>query len=345
MDVGTVSVIAPVYNGGASWGRCLDALAAANPAPYEVIVVDDGSNDDSREQAAARGFTVLQTDKARSGPAAARNLGAHRARGEILFFVDADVMIPPDAIGCIVDGFQDSRVSAIFGSYDDAPSESAFVSQYKNLMHHYVHQTSQSAASSFWAGCGAIRKHVFEQMGGFSAAYLQPSIEDIELGYRLRRANYRIYLMKELQVTHLKRWTFRSLLATDVLNRAVPWARLILRERELPADLNLKLSDRLSTLLCFLLVAAPVGLLLSPLTLLVFPLLIASLVALNFDLYRFFYNKRGLWFCLRAVPLHWFYYLYSGAAFGVVLLLTVGQSLAGIFSVFSIPRPETKLPR
>jgi GT2 family glycosyltransferase len=344
MNTGTVSVIAPVHNGGAAWERCLDALAAAKPAPDEVIVVDDGSDDNSREQAAARGFTVLQTEKARSGPAVARNLGALRARGEILFFVDADVMIPPNAVGCVAEAFQDAQVSAIFGSYDDAPSESAFVSQYKNLLHHYVHQTSQSAASSFWAGCGAIRTEVFRQIGGFSSAYMRPSIEDIELGYRLRRANYRIYLMKDLQVTHLKRWTFRSLLVTDVFNRAIPWARLIMRERDLPADLNLQLSHRLSTLLCFLLVAAPVGLCFSPFALLLFPLLMATLLALNFGLYRLFYSKRGLWFSVRAVPLHWVYYFYSGAAFGLVLLLTIGQSIVTTFSLFSTRRAQTNLP-
>ena len=90
-----VSLLVPVYNGGANWARALEALAALEPAPYEIIVIDDGSTDDSKQLAQVRGFTVAETAAPRSGPAIARNLGAERARGEILFFVDADVLVPP----------------------------------------------------------------------------------------------------------------------------------------------------------------------------------------------------------------------------------------------------------
>ncbi len=75
------------------------------------------------------------------GPARARNLGASQARGEILLFVDADVTIPPGAIGQVVKVFKrEPGIAALFGSYDDEPAESNFLSQYRNLLHHYVHQ-------------------------------------------------------------------------------------------------------------------------------------------------------------------------------------------------------------
>ncbi len=86
----------------------------------------------------------------------------------------------------VLDENQD--VSAVFGSYDDEPAERNFLSQYKNLLHHFVHQEGATDAGTFWAGCGAIRKDMFASVNGFnSEKYPYPSIEDIELGIRLKR--------------------------------------------------------------------------------------------------------------------------------------------------------------
>src|SRR3989442_4923268 len=114
------------------------------------------------------------------------------------------------------------------------------VSRYRNLLHHFVHQRGKPDASTFWAGCGAIRRHTFEEVRGFDAArFPRPSIEDIELGYRLRAAGHRIRLDPRLQGTHLKRWTLGSILRTDIAQRALPWSRLILKSGQAPPALNL----------------------------------------------------------------------------------------------------------
>ncbi len=300
--------------------RALDALAALAPAPGEILVVDDGSTDSSAQAARARGFSVICTDQPRRGPAHARNLGAAHARGEILFFVDADVLVYPDALARLGAVFADPNVAALYGSYDDAPADPGFLSQYKNLLHHYVHQTSREQATSFWAGCGAVRSVAFCRVGGFATASTRPSIEDIELGYRLRREGMQIRLVKDLYVKHLKRWSWASLLTSDIRDRALPWAELLVRTRELPADLNLQPAHRLSAVLCWVLLALGVGGVFLPSLWLAAALVVLALLALNRDLYRFFYVRRGLWFTLRAIPLHWFYYLYSSAVFGWVLV-------------------------
>ena len=144
-----ISVIVPVYNGGAQWRRALDSLLQLAPHPLELVVVDDGSTDGSGEYAQARGARLLQTPRPRSGPAVARNLGAARANGEILWFIDSDVMVYPESLSLVASAFDEPQVSAIFGSYDDSPRNERFLSQYRNLLHHYVHQTSNSDASSF----------------------------------------------------------------------------------------------------------------------------------------------------------------------------------------------------
>jgi hypothetical protein len=126
------------------------------------------------------------------------------------------------------------------------------VSQFKNLFHHFVHQHSNEEASTFWSGCGAVRRQAFLEAGGFDAVrYDRPCIEDIELGYRLREAGHRIRLLKNIQVKHLKRWSLRDMVRTDVFDRGVPWTILLLEKKQLPNDLNLQLTQRLSGMLSY----------------------------------------------------------------------------------------------
>lgn len=324
----SLSVIVPVRDGAAAFQRCLAALAAARRPDHELIVVDDGSRDESRAWAAAAGARVLTTPRPGSGPAAARNLGAAQAAGALLFFCDADVEIRPDTLTHVVTALAaDPGLAALFGSYDDAPGDPGFISQYKNLMHHYVHQHAREQASTFWSGCGAIRRAAFVRCGGFSARYGFPSIEDIELGVRLTSAGERVRLDKTLQVKHLKRWTLAGLLRSDILARGVPWTRLILRQGRAPNDLNLSRASRWS-------VALAAGGLLAlglsgrwPAAGAGAGLAALLLLWLNREVYRFFAAKRGLVFMLGAIALHWLYYLYNSLALALGLALHLRDQL------------------
>ncbi len=246
-----ISVIIPVHNGGESLAHCLAAVSASDYSRYECLVVDDGSTDDSAEVAGRFATRVIELAHGPFGPAYARNRGAESARGDILLFIDADVMIRPDTLTKVLKRFDDRpHLAAVFGSYDDAPTGTGFLTQYKNLVHHCVHQQGREQASTFWSGCGAIQRSVFLQMDGFDEKrYTRPSIEDIDLGYRLRANGYSIMLDKEVQVTHLKQWSLRGLIQSDVVGRALPWTRLILEAKQLPDDLNLQTSQRVSALL------------------------------------------------------------------------------------------------
>ena len=128
----------------------------------QVILVDDGSSDESAGWAASAGATVIKTSAPGSGPAFARNLAAGQATGDLLFFCDADVQIRPGTLKHIQRVFTaDPDLSALFGSYDDQPGDPGFLSQYRNLFHHYVHQNASEEASTFWSGCGIIRRDAF----------------------------------------------------------------------------------------------------------------------------------------------------------------------------------------
>ena len=313
-----VSVIMPVYNGAEHLPKSLPALLALAGAKCEIIVVNDSSTDDSVALAKKYGARVIETLH-RQGPAAARNLGARYAQGEILFFVDADVVVKPCALNRLRAAFgQRPDVAAVFGSYDAAPAAPNFVSQYKNLAHHFFHQQNAGEAATFWAGCGAVRREAFVAVGGFDAEqFPAPAVEDIELGYRLRAAGWRIWLDKDLQAQHLKCWTAFSLVQTDIAQRAWPWARLLLQRATLPNELNVSRRQQFSAVLV---VSA---LFILPLSLfrwhwLAPPLLLTlAALALNYDFYRFFVGARGWWFALRVVPLHLLYFLYSSAVFAL----------------------------
>ena len=251
-----LSVIIPVHNSAAHLERCLSNLAQSEFTDYECIVVDDGSTDGSAEVAERHGVRVVRTPK-KSGPAAARNRGMQEAAGEILYFFDSDVCIKPDTLGRVVERFEaEPDIDALIGSYDDEPGEPDFLSQYRNLFHHWIHQGASENATTFWSGCGAIRKQALLEYRGFDENYRRPSIEDIELGYRMKADGRSIRLDKQLRVKHLKRWSFWQILRTDVFDRGIPWTELILRYPHVPAALNITLDQRLNVVLAHLLAIA-----------------------------------------------------------------------------------------
>ncbi|MGB3295622.1 MAG: glycosyltransferase [Phormidesmis sp.] len=322
-----ISIVIPVHNGGVSFRKCLASIRQwGNRA--EVIVVADGESDGSWKLAQQQGAKVILLAES-GGPAKARNLGAKSASSDIVFFVDADVEIHPATVQRVIQAFQQDReLAALIGSYDDSPGDGEFLSQYKNLFHHYTHQDACEEASTFWGACGAIRRDVFLSVGGFDEGYRRPCIEDIELGYRLRHEGYKIRLCKDIQVKHLKRWTTFSLLRAEVFYRALPWMALLLKIRqrdpqqyqEFSSDLNLRWSSRASVILvyglCLGLVIAPWW----PPLLAISGLIGLTLFAINMPVYQFFYRKRGFLFALRVLPWHWLYYFYSGLAFAIGVL-------------------------
>jgi glycosyltransferase involved in cell wall biosynthesis len=311
-----LSIIIPVYNNPQDLRECLSALIASSCPGSEIIVVDDASTDDTLSVAAQMCARVLHLAN-NSGPAAARNYGAHHAQGDILFFVDADVVIAPRAVRRVVELFAEHPgLAAVFGSYDAQPRAKGVVSQYRNLLHHFVHQNGSPETSTFWAGCGAIRRSVFQELGGFDAKrFPRSSIEDIELGYRLRQAGHRILLDKALQGTHLKRWTLWSVIRTDVLHRAIPWSHLILESKKVPDDLNLKGGQRLSVALVGL---ACIFLLLAVFRfelIVLWAVTLLGVIIINRELFMFLFRQHGIFFATLCIPLHLLHYFYSGLSY------------------------------
>lgn len=322
-----LSVIIPAHNAANTLDACLGAVLDSS-TPIQVIVVDDGSTDATAQIAEKRRVTLTdrsaQTDASPTGSqyqivrlnpnrgaAAARNAGARVADAPILFFLDADILMDRGTARRILDEFQhDPALAALFGSYQKETGPQNFFSVYKNLLHHYTHQNAQVEAATFCGGFGAIRRKVFCALGGFDEAYL--ALEDIELGYRIHRAGYPILLVKDLQFTHLKKYTLVSLVHSDMFHRAIPWTRLMLDRRIFRNDLNTRSNNLASVVVVFLLLGAPLWVWFVPLGFVLAAALAVLFVLLNLDFIRFVTRERGWWFGVRATGMTWFNYMYSG---------------------------------
>ena len=321
-----ISLIMPTVDWGPTFALCLQAAWSGLGADDEMLVVFDGFPADPPGWLVNSGASLLSTGR-RQGPAAARNLAAAQAKGELLVCVDADVQIHSDALRLIRRHFDaDPGLTAVFGSYDDHPAAAGLVSRFRNLLHHHTHRSNPGPATTFWAGLGAVRREAFQAAGGFNAsAYGCPSIEDIELGLRLSDRGCRILLDPSIQGTHRKRWTLQSMLITDIRPRAIPWSRLLVERRELPATLNLTLSARLSAAASLIVLAsAPVSLLCPGLRLwavAVFSGGLALLLALNYSFYRLLLRRTGWLAASIGVLLHMLYLTSASITFILVQVI------------------------
>ncbi|MGQ0642263.1 MAG: glycosyltransferase [Gemmatimonadaceae bacterium] len=328
------SVVVPAHGAARYLPETLGALLASD-APrdkWELIVVDDGSLDETAAVAGRFADTVIRLPGPPHGPAYARNRGFEVARGPVVAFFDADVVVHSDTLRRLLEvlaGRPDA--GAVFGAYDTKPRASGLVSQYRNLIHHYVHVRGAGEVDTFWAGAGAVRRDAFEEAGMYDEwHYARPQIEDIELGARIRSLGKVILLAPEIQVTHLKKWSLGNVVRTDLRDRGIPWARLLAqRGATLSAKtLNLRWTERLNTALVWLaailfVVAAFRGsawLALGALALLL-PVLL-----LNWHLWSYMARLRGVAFAMAIIPLHLMYYALNAVSFvfGLVLHQTVG---------------------
>ena len=195
-----ISVIIPAKDAAETIEECLQAtLAQENLADdYEIIVVDDGSADSTAEIAERLGVRVIRQENA--GPAAARNAGAHAARGEILAFTDADCAPSPDWLYQITRPFHDPEIVGAKGTYLTRQRSivARFVQQEYGFK--YLHMSRQESIDFIDTYSAAYRRDVFFENEGFEAAL--PMAEDIEFSFRLARKGYRLVFVPEAVVYH-----------------------------------------------------------------------------------------------------------------------------------------------
>jgi glycosyltransferase involved in cell wall biosynthesis len=311
-----ISVVMPVYNGERTLPQSLAPLHSLllDREILELIVVDDGSRDASAWVAEEAGARVVPSG-GRLGPAGARNVGAAAAQGNVLWFVDADVVVHPDGAQVLKDALERTGAAAVLGTYDEFPAATNFLSQYRNLAHRHHHVRAERSSETFFAGCGAVRTGAFRAVDGFDAErYPRASIEDVELGVRLRQRGYSIVIEPELQARHLKAWHFGDVVRCDILQNALPWARLVADGR-VPEALHLSFAERIRTLLAWAFVLGALGWFATVVPFAAVLALFAVAIASNANLFLLFGRCNGWPFAIGAMAFHQLHYVYTSAAY------------------------------
>ncbi|MFD7137635.1 glycosyltransferase family 2 protein [Streptomyces sp. NPDC059894] len=179
----TVSVIIPNYNYARTLRQCLESVVAQTYPHVEIVVVDDGSTDESPRIAEEYPVRLLRT--ANGGVSAARNTGVRNSTGEILFFLDSDIALRPDAVRIAVDVLRsDPGVGFVCGIYDSVPLiDDGAVERYKVLHGHYWRRRTAGPIKAAYFSLGAMPRTAYERVGPLDESLRDT--EDVEYGARL----------------------------------------------------------------------------------------------------------------------------------------------------------------
>ena len=328
-----VSVVVPSHNSVSTLRTALAGIRASELARelYEVIVVDDASSDSSPSVAARYADKVVRLTGGPWGAAYARNRGAELARGEIVVFVNPDVLIEPDAISTVLEMFAEAQVVAVAGSRDETSGAANIVTEYWNLLLRFGERRYAGGAGDLASGFSAVRRATLIEAGMYDEwRFGIGCLEGIELAQRLHRAARKVPISRELQVVHLKRWTVRSV-CREVWNRGRVLARSLDYTRTrlaVPSEVVFTLSSAMpAALLVITLVTLAGAFYPSPSGLVKAMAVAAGVLVANLSLYRFYAKARGLAFAISVVPLHLVSQGISAAALctGWILRNTVGD--------------------
>lgn len=308
-----LSIVIPLYNAALEISQCLNSIFRNQWPHFEVIVVDDGSTDNSLETVKRYSCRVFASAE-NLGPAHARNVGVKNALADIVLFLDADTELPDNALKCFYEAFREhDELLAVIALPATKSLRRGRAADYNALRNHFSLLSAEPITDYFTTQMGAIRKKVFFDVGGFSEMYRHADIEDFELGLRLPPD--RILIHKGIVIGHhFPRFT---VILRKYFHRASLLARLTLERKRL-AKAHSNVSRVASVCLASLaIICLPLGFVSSYFLL---AAAIASMVmmVINFKLFCFAVRERGVAYLPEAV---FFEYIFSlaisaGGVFG-----------------------------
>lgn len=206
------SIVIPAYNCEQTLAACLDSLSRQTipRGQYEIIVVDDGSTDNTAK--VAQGHAILYFHQSNAGPAAARNLGVARASGAIILFTDSDCVPNHDWLEQMTAPFVDPGISGVKGAYWTA--QKALIARFAQMEFEDRYDLLQTSPciDLIATYSAAFRRHVFLDVGGFDTRFPRANNEDTEFSYRLTKAGYRLVFNPKARVRHIHPATLRQYL-------------------------------------------------------------------------------------------------------------------------------------
>ena len=324
-----VSIIIPVRNGEATIVRCLEAAFASDYENFEVIVVDDGSDDRSAELIRTFPCTLIQLPVP-SGASRARNVGVSHCHGNILFFTDADCLLNEDTVARAVERLSVANNNVVLGgTYTVQPADNRFFSAFQSAFINYFESKGDGDPDYIATHAMVLYAHTFRASRGFAEHYL-PILEDVDFSHRMKKSGHRLVIDPGIQVRHV----FDYSLVGSVRNgfrKAKYWTIYSIYNRDLLVDsgtaswaLKFNTVALFGSVLVVLLILATGKMLLAT----IIVVLMALDITVNRDLLRAFYRARGTGFALTAAA----YYL-------LVYALVVGVGgLAGLVCYRSYAR-------
>lgn len=324
-----VSIIIPNYQAGATIAKCLEAAFASRYRNFEVIVVDDCSEDNSIE--VIKGFPCkLIRLESHSGAARARNIGAAHSHGDILFFTDADCLLQEDTLSIASRTLSLAGSNAVIGgSYTCIPFDNSFFSLFQSVFVNYSETRAVGHPDYIATHAMAIDARSFRKNDGFTEKFL-PILEDVDFSHRLRQAGYRLVMDPAIQVQHIFNFSlYRSL--RNAIRKSMYWTMYSIKNGDVfvdsgTASVGLKINVAAWFTVALLLLAF---LLTGNRAFILFiPLVLAMDLFVNRGLLMAFYRAKGFRFALAAT----LYYL-------LLYPVAVGAgALAGLARYFSIVR-------
>ncbi len=229
-----ISVVIPNYNMADTVGRCLEAALASDYPDFEVIVVDDGSTDNSVD--IIKGFPCkLISLKTNFGTSVARNTGAKNSSGEIIFCTDSGCILRKNTLMSVYEAFNSEGANVVIGgTYTVKPYDKNFFSLFQSVFVNYSETKNLEYPDYIASHAMAVDQKVYLENDGFPEDFL-PIIEDLEFSHRLRRSGQRLVMHPEIQVRHIFNFSFlRSL--SNAFKKSKYWTMYSLKNKDLAAD-------------------------------------------------------------------------------------------------------------
>ncbi|MEC4676416.1 MAG: glycosyltransferase family 2 protein [Nitrospirota bacterium] len=318
-----ISVVIPNYNGGDTIGKCLEAAYASSYDNFEVIVVDDGSTDNSVEEIKKFPCRFIRLEK-NSGASVARNTGALNSKGDIIFFTDSDCVMKEDALSIAAKAISEEGADAVIGgTYTRMPYDRRFFSIFQSIFVNYSEIKNPENPDYIATHAMAIDAGTFRKTGGFPEVFM-PIIEDVEYSHRIRRAGYRLVMRPDMLVRHIFNYSMTISLANAV-KKSRYWTIYSLNNKDVLADsgtASVELKANVATYFLGLLLL--ISWLFSGKTffLLPLPLVIGFNLYINRNLIRAFYETNGIFFAVSAVI---YYTMIYPLAVGVGAFIGIAQ--------------------
>lgn len=298
-----ISIVIPTYNAAKFMPALLDSIFKQSVEDMEVLIVDDCSTDNTVEIAQKYPVKVIRLE-INSGPAKARNIGVKAAKGDIIFFLDADVIVLDGTLNAVKEHFEkDPSAKCVIGICSTEPLNEGFVPRYM-AMFEYIHLigTKDDKVSVFAPRCGAIRKDFFMEIGMYNESYKGADVEDFELARMVNKTDP-IILNKKMLVRH-QFADFKQAMR-NYFKRTVMWVHLFFKEKKLDNAGPTAPSNGIAAVCAFLSFFILLFMPLFPIAKNIFIFLLIVFLLSNMKWWNFMRKEAGFLFAVKALFLNY----------------------------------------